>query len=131
MGFGERLLELLQERSMSQKKFAAELHMAPTTLNGYVREQRQPDYQTLIWIAEYFQVTTDYLLGVTERRHHMEHALSVKEEGFLGMYRNIRPDRQDQLLEQLTFYHRQEAHRKAQDRPMRRKAPKQGSSGSE
>lgn len=114
MGFGERMMNLLQEYSMSQKKLAAELHIAPTTLNGYIREQRQPDFRTLIQIAEYFEVTTDYLLGFSDLRHKIEPPLSVAEEGLLGLYRNIPSDKQDMLLEQAGFFHQQEAQKRMQ-----------------
>lgn len=118
MSFGERLTNLLEEQDMSQKKLADELHMATTTINGYIKEHRQPDYSTLIQIAEYFHVSTDYLLGVTECRHIIEHPLTMREKGLVGLYRNMNPDKQNLLYEQAEFY--QKIRRKEEGRPLRK-----------
>ena len=40
-----------------------ELHIASTTLSGYINNHREPDFSTLIRMAHYFDVSTDYLLG--------------------------------------------------------------------
>ncbi len=62
MTFGEKLLELLDERDITQKKFAAILNIAPTTLNGYIKSSRQPDFELVKNIASILEVSTDYLL---------------------------------------------------------------------
>ena len=48
MKFSDRLENLLEERNLTQKKLSTELHIAPSTLNGYLRKDREPDYGTLI-----------------------------------------------------------------------------------
>lgn len=118
MSFGERLLFLLEENGMSQKNLAEELHLAPTTLNGYIREHRQPDYNVLIQLAKYFDVTTDYLLGVTEFRHRAEGPLTAKEEGLVGTYRRLDPEEQDLVYEYAEFYQR--GRKKQGGKPLRR-----------
>ena len=62
MAFGERLLGLLEERDITQKEFAATLNIAPTTLNGYIKSNRQPDFELVKNIASALSVSTDYLL---------------------------------------------------------------------
>lgn len=62
MTFGERLLELLEERDISQKKFASALNIAPTTLNGYIKNRSQPDFELVKTIADMLNVSTDFLL---------------------------------------------------------------------
>lgn len=64
MDFGMRLRELLHDKNISQKEFAAEIGVAPSTVGNYVNGQREPDYRTLKRIAHYFHVSTDYLLGL-------------------------------------------------------------------
>ena len=51
MKFSDRLENLLEERNLTQKKLSTELHIAPSTLNGYLRKDREPDYGTLIKIS--------------------------------------------------------------------------------
>ena len=48
---------------MSQKELAKELGIPNQNISNYEREFRHPDFDTLKMIAEYFGVTTDYLLG--------------------------------------------------------------------
>ncbi len=62
MAFGDRLLDLLEEKDISQKDFAATLNIAPTTLNGYIKNKRQPDFEMVKMIACTLNVSTDYLL---------------------------------------------------------------------
>lgn len=56
MAFGDRLAELLEEKEISQKDFAAALNIAPTTLNGYIKNKRQPDFELVK------RISADYLL---------------------------------------------------------------------
>ncbi|GAA6393674.1 hypothetical protein I4100191B2_11560 [Clostridiales bacterium] len=63
MDFGDRIRRLLSDRNISQKDFAAEIGVAASTAGNYVNGMREPDYETLRRIAQYFQVSTDYLLG--------------------------------------------------------------------
>ena len=63
MKFSERLRQLIEDSEISQKQLAQEIQMSPSTLANYVQGSRNPDYDTLMAIARYFNVTTDYLLG--------------------------------------------------------------------
>ena len=63
MTFGEKLSELLEERNMTQKEFAKTLNIAPTTLNGYIKDKRQPDFELIRRIASALSVSVDLLLG--------------------------------------------------------------------
>ena len=64
--FGEILCELREDRRLTQTQLARELHMAPTTISSYETGKIQPPPDKLISLADYFQVTTDYLLGRTK-----------------------------------------------------------------
>ena len=73
--FGSILLNLLDKRNMSQRELASLLQIAPTTLNGYIRNKHEPDYKTLICIADIFQVSVDELLGHTAKESQQKSAL--------------------------------------------------------
>lgn len=45
MNFGDCLKSILDDREISQREFARQLNIAPTTLNGYIRNTRQPDFE--------------------------------------------------------------------------------------
>ena len=61
-----RLKKLRKERHISQIKLAMELNMSQNTISRYENEEREAGYKTLIAIADYFNVSIDYLLGRTE-----------------------------------------------------------------
>ena len=46
MTFGENLQFLLEERDITQKDFASMLNIAKTTLNGYIKSNHEPDFET-------------------------------------------------------------------------------------
>lgn len=62
MAFGEKLSELLEGRGITQKEFALTLNIAPTTLNGYIKNKRQPDFELVKRISSVLEVSTDFLL---------------------------------------------------------------------
>ncbi len=80
MKFGDVLRELLDEYDISQKEVARELNLAVSTFGNYVRNVREPDYETLKSIAKYFNVSTDYLLDFrkdSNRTHDEERLLQI------------------------------------------------------
>lgn len=110
MKFGARLENLLEERNISQKQLSRELHIAPSTLNGYLRRNREPDFTTLIDLAGYFNVSTDYLLGVTNLRSPSTPAADyTNDEGdLISIYRSLKPKEQNYLLKQAHIYYNQD-----------------------
>lgn len=63
-----RLKELRRERRMSQLRLAMELNTSQNTISRYETGEREPGLAELIQIADYFQVSVDYLLERTDRR---------------------------------------------------------------
>lgn len=63
--FGDKLRELRKKKQITQKELALILKLSESTIGMYERNERQPDYDTLNRIANYFKVTTDFLLGRT------------------------------------------------------------------
>ena len=61
--FGEILAELRKDRGMSQKELAQIIYVSTGTISNYETGAHFPDVEKLIALAEYFHVTTDYLLG--------------------------------------------------------------------
>ena len=63
---GQRLSQLRKERELGQKELAALLNMSIGTISNYENNVHAPDLATLCKLADFFQVTTDYLLGRTD-----------------------------------------------------------------
>lgn len=66
MEFGEFLAELRKERGCLQKEVAAYLNMTVATISNYEKGVHSPDLNTLIKLADFFNVSTDYLLQRTK-----------------------------------------------------------------
>jgi len=78
--FAERLRILKDETGQSQKDIASDLGINSPQLS-YFLSGREPSYDKLIEIAEYFGVTLDYLLGRSNQRNDEEKAIinDIKE----------------------------------------------------
>lgn len=63
MTLGSRLRALREKRKLTQKELAEKLNIPNQNISNYERDFRQPDYETLQMLADFFGVTTDYLLG--------------------------------------------------------------------
>lgn len=61
-----RLKELRKEKNISQLKLALDLSTNQNTISRYETGEREADYKTLIKIADYFNVSIDYLLERTD-----------------------------------------------------------------
>lgn len=68
MIFGERLKFLRDENNITQDELSKFLGVGRPTIAGYETKGKQPSYETLIKIANFFNVSIDYLLGRTENR---------------------------------------------------------------
>lgn len=63
MTFSERLKQLREEEGKTQKDIADIIGVGRPTIAGYETKGKQPDYNKLAILADYFDVTIDYLLG--------------------------------------------------------------------
>lgn len=61
-----RLKELRKKKKISQLKLAMDLNMSQNNISRYETGQHEADYSTLIQIADYFNVSVDYLLERTD-----------------------------------------------------------------
>ena len=60
---GQALAKLRRERNLGQKELASLLNMSIGTISNYEKGIHSPDLTTLCRLADFFNVTTDYLLG--------------------------------------------------------------------
>ena len=65
MNFGDVLFQLRTERGIYQKELAEYLSVSIGTISNYENSVHFPDLNSLCRIAEYFNVSADYLLGLT------------------------------------------------------------------
>ena len=94
--FGTRLHTLRKERKLRQEDMANQLGIARTTYAMYEQGNREPDYNTLIKLGTFFEVSINYLCGTTEMRKVTEikdHELNK----WLEDIKNATPQKREEL----------------------------------
>ncbi|PHJ38058.1 hypothetical protein P378_12000 [Desulforamulus profundi] len=64
--FGKRIKELRVQHNMTQSDLARLLKVSPSTIGMYEQGRRDPDTDTINFLADFFNVSADYLLGRTD-----------------------------------------------------------------
>lgn len=65
--FGSRLRQLRKDRRLTMKEFGTKFDLAESTISGYETGIRNPDMTYIKRFAEFFDVTTDYLIGTSDQ----------------------------------------------------------------
>ena len=63
---GERLSELRKDRGVTQQQLAEAVSVSSNTISAYERGINEPDDKMKIRLARFFNVSIDYLLGLTD-----------------------------------------------------------------
>jgi len=92
---GEILRKLISEKEITQKQLADSLNISASTLGNYIQNAREPDYAMLKSLADFFDVTTDYLL---DRR--TGQTLNYLEDELLRIFRSLKTDQKELYIEQ-------------------------------
>ena len=110
MGIGNRLSKLRKELELTQQQVADEIKVSRPTIGKYETEKAYPDFQNLVALANLYNCSTDYLLGLidTPRRISSNEntfiqelfALAVSEE-LIQNNRPITKDDYNKLLDDL------------------------------
>ena len=61
-----KLKELREENNISQKQIAEYLNIKQNTYSQYENEKRQLPIDVLIKLAKFYNITTDYILGLED-----------------------------------------------------------------
>lgn len=72
MSFGSNMAKLRNERGIYQKELATSLKISIATVSNYEKDRHFPDAAMLCKIADFFDVSVDYLLGRTDFRYNVE-----------------------------------------------------------
>ncbi|MGX7745855.1 helix-turn-helix domain-containing protein [Rhodopseudomonas parapalustris] len=67
--FKDRLKELRQDRDLTQAELSKIIGVSREMLSGYENTGREPNFSILIKIADYFDVSTDYILCRTNKKY--------------------------------------------------------------
>lgn len=101
MNIGNKIIDLIADNDITQKELALKLGISPATLNGYIKNRREPDCETIVKIASYFNVSCDFLLGNTSVGSNLDKLspyLIGKEKTLLNSYGQLSEKNKDLLL---------------------------------
>lgn len=62
MTFQEKLISLRKAKELSQEELGAELHVSRQTVSKWESGQSYPDFQRLVLLSDYFELTLDQLV---------------------------------------------------------------------
>ncbi|MCI6511910.1 MAG: helix-turn-helix domain-containing protein [Coprococcus catus] len=82
MGNFQNILKALRKaKGLTQDELAKRLEISRSTIGMYEKGAREPDFETLTLIADYFNVDVDFLLGRTNKTTYIPHAAPVTKKG--------------------------------------------------
>ena len=73
MTTGQIQAKLRSDKGIGQKELALHLKVSVGSISNYEHNVHSPDLETICKLADYFNVTTDYLLGRTSYRYDPKH----------------------------------------------------------
>ena len=95
-----RLLELRKKKEVTQAVIAKMLKITPQTYSLYETGKHQMNYETLCLLADFYEVSTDYLLG---RQDAIPSFLSEEERTVIERYRALGGHARDAVKNHLEF----------------------------
>ncbi len=106
--FGEKLKSLRESDNISQTRLAKEIGFSQSAIAAWENETREPGLNTLLKIARYFNVSTDYLLcnsDACKRKtvNELQSTIQPDEQKLLKDYKSLPRAEQEQIIEYVRF----------------------------
>lgn len=105
IGVGDKIKDILDLKGMSQKQFALLLQIPCTTLSGYLNNKHEPDFKTLVDIANTLNISVDYLLS----NNKTDKPLNSEEILILQRFRVLTEEQKELIKIQLEVMKKQNA----------------------
>lgn len=83
--FSQRMRKLREERGWTQREVAERLGIPTNSYSGYERGAREPDFAMVVRIARLYQVSVDYLLGLSDERSISNERLAVMNRSLVHL----------------------------------------------
>lgn len=100
MSLGQRIKNLRDELDLTQEDLGKVLNVSKPTISRYEADTNEPNTDTLKKLAEYFNVSLDYLMGLTNIRnpYKNENIETVSER--LEQYKTLKDDLIELMIRQ-------------------------------
>lgn len=104
----ENLKKLRAKKGISQQQLADVIGISQQSINKYENHNIEPDINTLISLADFFQTSVDYLIGHTEIDHVIEpvkqYDLNREESKLVDDYRKLSSEEKESILRVIANY---------------------------
>lgn len=92
MEFNARLKQLRIKNKLTQSELADILKLKPTAISNYESKRNEPSFEKLISLSHFFDVSCDYLLGMTDAYLPVGGEVLDKDiVDFFNLYQQLRP----------------------------------------
>lgn len=92
---GNNIKELRKSKRMTQKDLALAMNVSQQTVGAWETERAIPGADTLSELANYFNVTTDYLLGRPEKKDDDTKTADIKDDDVIFTYEGRQIPKED------------------------------------
>ena len=98
MSLGQNIKKLRKKRNVNQTDLSDFLKVAVSTISSYETDDCEPNIANLIKIAQYFQISVDYLLGldIQETKYDLKSYLKLSE--LINLCKDMNDDQIDALV---------------------------------
>ena len=100
MNYGAKIKALIDDNDIKQKRLAAALNLTESTLSNYVTGRTIIPPDVLVRIADYFSVTTDYLLGRSDSPL-PPFSVSTSEQSLIEHFRTLGKEQKELILQNI------------------------------
>ncbi|MBU5676809.1 helix-turn-helix domain-containing protein [Alkaliphilus sp. MSJ-5] len=110
MKFGHTLRKLREEKDISQVELAKKLNITSQSLSQYELNKRIPDIEMINRLADFFDVSVDYLLGRTDIKQPIKDIIKNQKkyngssDEISKEIRNLSPESQEELKKLIELY---------------------------
>lgn len=102
------LRRLREELGISQQVLANAIGVSQQSINKYENHKIEPDIDTLIRIADFFETSVDFVVGHTDIRRRVEpvcsYELNIREQNLVDLYRRLTPAQREAILGVMESY---------------------------
>ena len=99
----ERIRGLREDNDKKQSEVAAALYMKPTQYGRYERGEREIPLNVAVAVAEYYNVSLDYITGLSDDKKTLSSTeLTAEERDFVKMLRRLNQFERGQVFERIS-----------------------------
>lgn len=109
MDFGARIRSARERIGLTRDKLAKRTNLQYHALAKYESSAREPDFETLVLLANALRVSTDYLLGCTEDQERLKKkGLNADAESLMLKYQTLSEEAKERIQNQVAFEYAQQ-----------------------